>query len=71
MILRCHKCKREKETDILSYVPENCALVVSVCPDCPGDMSDEDYFDAEGRQIDCDGNLLHNTEASRDEGGAK
>lgn len=58
--LRCPKCKAEQECARDDSDPPNCALVEITCLKCH-DGSDRqlvDYFDADGRQIDCDGNAV-------------
>lgn len=55
----CHTCKRWKCIDKDSSDPPNAAIIDVTCPDCnPSDRTLVDYFDEEGRQIDCDGNLM-------------
>lgn len=54
--LECPKCKRTLTVERDETDPANCARIVTSCPECNrGDFALVDYFDAEGRQINCDG----------------
>lgn len=56
----CIKCGRDGEWDRLSYDPLNAVSVWSAhCNKCDdGDFDMWFYCDAEGRSIDCDGNII-------------
>jgi hypothetical protein len=56
--LECPVCKKRKIVAKDKTDPENAARVVFACPDCADEVNIIDYFDADGRQIDCDGNPL-------------
>lgn len=57
--LECPRCKRTKRVQPEDTDPPNTAKVVSMCDRCPDDAAIIDYFDAEGRQINLDGQPLH------------
>lgn len=58
--LRCPICKSEQRCARDSSDPANCTLIELTCPLChvDGERQLIDYFDANGKQIDCDGNLM-------------
>jgi len=57
--LRCPKCKRARTVEREDYDPKNCAVIECSCDRCNHfDSSTVDYFDAEGRQINLDGELI-------------
>ena len=58
--LRCPVCKSEKIVDRHKTDPQGTAVVESACLAClhSGDFDTVNYFSADGRQIDLDGNVL-------------
>lgn len=57
--LYCRQCGRSQYVDKDETDPPNVAIIDVDCPDCnDGDRELVDYFNAEGHQIDLDGNLL-------------
>lgn len=58
--LRCPVCKTEQRCARDRSDPQNCAVIEITCPNCHDGSERQlvDYFDEEGRQIDCDGNAL-------------
>lgn len=60
VILSCDMCPKTKTVPVNKTDPPNCAMVCARCPDCSksGERDDVSYFDAQGRQLDPDGNLL-------------
>lgn len=60
VLFRCPKCKRVAKVERADTEPPNCAVVDLSCPDCNPDGPELiDYFDYQGRQIDCDGKKLN------------
>jgi hypothetical protein len=56
VMLRCPHCGRTMEVDPDPTDPPGTAVVSSTCDRCPDDATIIDYFDAQGRQIDLEGN---------------
>lgn len=60
--LECPCCgRRQPFTERHVTDPPNAVKVVFPCDKCPQEAALVDYFDAEDRQIDCDGNLMRQT----------
>lgn len=59
VMLRCRQCARTKKTFKHRTDPPNTAVVDCICDRCDrGDFAEVIYFDAEGRQLDGDGNAI-------------
>jgi phage FluMu protein Com len=59
--LRCPRCKRSKRVRRDPSDPPNCATLEFACPKCnPTNDEMVDYYDADGDQINVDGDKLNN-----------
>lgn len=56
--LECPQCRRKQRVARDKTDPPNAYRVQASCPKCRDEATIVDYFDAEGRQIDCDGNIM-------------
>lgn len=58
--LRCPHCARTKPTTVEPIDPPGTAVIECMCDRCDtgGFKPEVSYYDAQGRQIDIDGNLL-------------
>lgn len=57
--LECPGCHQKRTVERDETDPANCARIVTSCPECNhGDFALVDYYDAEGRQINCDGDPI-------------
>lgn len=58
VILECPHCGRTMNSCADKTDPPGTVKVVSTCDKCPEDAAIVDYFNAEGKQIDLEGNPL-------------